>query len=180
MPGVIASSDGFFDAEPGQVSLDHRSELANKIFSAMSSFPNIRASVKNKRTPLEPHLFGAFKRQSFWCRIAGENPPGSRPAIAPARKDQFAKRYFGGNVLRIGSGYQKLVLEKIKLTAEQEPLDLVFYFAQIESDVGTHHARVLAVSYGPGQEVTSNQVGWCCLLEFVRRQHRSYNPNLPN
>src|SRR6185295_7106016 len=118
----------------------------------MCRSPDICSAVESQRTAIETHLFGTFKGQSFGCKIAGENSPRSRPTVAPAGKDQFAKRYFGGRVLRIGLRYQTLVFEEIKLATEQEPLDLVFYFAQIESDVGTHHARVVAVWDVPGQE----------------------------
>ena len=60
-------------------------------------------------------------------------------------------------MLDINFGYQQLIFEQIKLATEQEALDLVFYYAQIDGDGGTHHARVVAAWYKPGQVCPDEQ-----------------------
>ncbi len=92
--------------KPIQVGFNHCGELSGEILSGVRCFTNTCASAESERAALESHLFGTFKRQPFGGQLARQNPPRSRPAVAPARKDQLAVREFRGNVLGINLRYQ--------------------------------------------------------------------------
>src|SRR5947209_6710542 len=90
------------------------------------------------------HLPGAFEMQDLRRNCSAQYTPRPRPALAPARQDEFAVRDFGGGATGFDSGEVPRVFAQLEGAAEHKALKLITYAAQVFDNGAIHHPRVLS------------------------------------